>query len=169
MSSQADHQVNEAIIEEVLRWARSTLETNDSVAKILRLHALTEHYLDRTLTLHLVDAKLILSDGRFTYHHKRLLVGALGVFPIRVLDSLKRLSSLRNKCAHSAFPSISAADVLHAAEPIQKSFDNTRTDCLNDGLQIDEFQTYAWALFTEISLTVKPLEMFVAQATNPSK
>jgi hypothetical protein len=131
----------------------------DNASKVLRLHSLTEYYLNRILSLRLSDAGSVLNDGRFSYHHKRLIVQALGALPSNVLESLRRLTALRNKCAHKIRPDITTADILHAAEPIEAAFKTTHDDHANDGVAIDDFRAYSWALFSEISLRLTPYEI----------
>lgn len=155
--------------EDLWVWAHSTHGTNDKIARLLRLHALTEHYLDRLLALRLKDANLIVEDGRFSYHHKRILVAALGALPPNIIESLKRLTSLRNRCAHSAHPDITNADIRHAAQPVKDAFETAHRDHANDGQQLDNFGAYAWALFSEITLRVAPYEVVFAELKSPNK
>jgi hypothetical protein len=150
-------------VRDVLLWAHATQSTTDLVSRVLRLHALTEHYLDRAIKLHLRDAQQITDDARFTYHHKRILVSALGAMPESVDESLKRLSALRNKCAHSAFPSVTVEDVLYAARPIQTAYDLAMIDHRKDGVEVNEFGAYAWALFSEMTLHIAPLEIVLGE------
>ena len=155
-------------VEDIVVWAHSTLSTNDNVSKLLRLHALTEHYLDRLLALHLQDADIVLDDGRFSYHHKRLLVTALGALPPNITESLKRLTSLRNKCAHSAHPMIEDSEVRHAAQPIKEAFEAAHADYVNDGLKLDDLGAYTWALFSEMILRITPYEAAQAELSPPN-
>lgn len=157
------------VIEDILLWEKSMTGRLDNASKVLRLHALTEHYLDRILSFHLRDASVILNDGRFTYHQKRLIVQALGALPSNVVESLKRLTALRNKCAHKLQPDITTSDILHAAEPIEGAFKTTRDDYANDGVEIDDFRAYSWAIFTEISLRLTPYEVEFSKPEIPNK
>ena len=156
------------VVEDILAWAYSTSGTNDNVSKLLRLHALTEHYLDRLLALRLKNPDMVVEDGRFSYHHKRVLVAALGALPPSIIESLKRLTALRNKCAHSAYPKIVDKDIRHAAQPIKKAFDITHQDHAKDGVLIDDLGAYAWALFAEITLRITPYEIALAELAIPN-
>ncbi len=169
-----DEQVDKArlhprVAEEILIWARVTSGTNDNVSKVLRLHALTDYYLERILQLHLKDAGAVLEDGRFSYYHKRLLVEAIGALPTNVLESLKRLTVLRNKCAHSLLPEITESDVRHAAQPILEAVETVRIDCAKDGISVDEMGLFSWALFSEISLRITPYELANAELATYSE
>ena len=164
MSGQGNQEstLNPRVVEDILVWACSTQSTKDNVSKLLRLHALTEYYLDRLLVLNLRDGDILVEDGRFSYHHKRVLVAALGALPPNIIESLKRLTALRNKCAHSPFPEIAGSDIRHAAQPIKDAFNIAHQDHANDGVSIDDLGAYAWALFTEITLRVTPYELAFA-------
>lgn len=164
----SDEQVEKAwrhtgAAKEILIWARVNSRTNDNVSKVLRLHALTDFYLERILQLHLKNASAVLEDGRFSYFHKRLLVEAIGALPTNILESLKRLTVLRNKCAHSPFPEITESDVRHAAEPILEAVETARIDFAQDGACVDEMGLFSWALFSEISLRIAPQEVVNAE------
>lgn len=163
-----EHTLRPEAVEDILVWACSTLGTNDNVSKLLRLHALTEHYLDRLLALRLINPDMVVEDGRFSYHHKRVLVAALGALPSSIIESLKRLTALRNKCAHSAYPKIVDSDIRDAAQPIKEAFDIAHQDHVKDGVPIDDLGAYAWALFTEITLHITPYEIALAKLAIPN-
>ena len=173
MSSEDEQQRESTLhpkaIEDILIWAHSTLSTSDNVSKVLRLHALTEHYLDRLLALRLRKANAVLDDARFSYHHKRILVEALGALPSNILESLKRLTSLRNKCAHNAHPSITVAEIQHAAQPIKETYETVQKDHAKNGVSLDEMGAFSWALFSEITLCITPYEIAFAELTIPNK
>lgn len=156
-------QLHPKILEDLLRWSFSMGGTKDQVSKILRLHALTESYLDRLLTHCLKNASVLIQDDRFSYHHKRVLAGALGVLPPNVLESLKRLTQLRNRCAHSAFPEIAPSEIQYVAQPIDDACKIALTDHCEDGVTLDEFGAYSWALFSEITLRISPIEACLAE------
>lgn len=156
--------IHPKMVEDIFLWAMSVQGSADRVSKVLRLHALTEYYLDRLLALHLPNSEVVTCDSRFGYHHKRVLVESQRYLPAGVLESLKRLSALRNKCAHSLYPEISSADIEHMAEPIRTEYELTLADHAADRMERDEMHAFAWALFSEITLRIGPLEIVLHEA-----
>lgn len=156
-------QLHPRMAEEILIWAHVTSGAKDNVSKLLRLHALTEYYLERILRLHVRNADAILDDGRFTYHHKRVVVEAVGGLPADVLESLKRLTVLRNKCAHDLVPEITQADIRHAAQPIWQAYEEARSDYVKDEVSSDEMALLSWAMFSQITLHLSPYEIVNAK------
>lgn len=143
---------------EILVMYRAVFQADDLPSKILRLHALTEWYIERLLTVRLRAPEQILAEGKFNYGQKLAILIAMGALPIKVGDALRRLSKLRNKCAHEMFPEVTDEEILDAAQPILKEFKLTLQDHETDKLKRDTFHVYAWSLFTELSLQVAPLE-----------
>lgn len=150
--------VHPAVAREIAAWTASIFGSSDRPSKILRLHALTESYLDRLLGAYLVKADVVIEDARFGYHHKKALVNGMRLLPPNVIESLSRLNALRNKCAHSAFPGVSDDDVRHAAAPIQNAVDVTVKDYETDGVKTDFVNIYAWAIFSEVTLRIPPTD-----------
>ncbi|WP_133510378.1 hypothetical protein [Candidatus Thiosymbion oneisti] len=158
MNEEASDELPREAAEEILILYKTVFESKDRPGQLLRLHALTEWYIERILSMFLRKPDIVIKDSRFTYSHKLKIVQAQNGLPDRVLDALRRLTKLRNECAHSMYPVISDENIIDAAQPIKKEFNLTVRDRENDGLEHDAFHTYVWALFSELSLAVVPLE-----------
>ena len=170
MSQQEDEEkidLAPELVTDIVMWADTTGGTKDPVAKLLRLHALTEFYLNRALALHLDLPDLVIDDSKFSYYHKRVLAKSLGALPDRVIESIKRLSALRNKCAHSPLPKFSAEEILFAAEPIRIAYDNAIADHVKDGMNMNELSAYSWAIFSEMTLAISPREIVRNRSVAP--
>ncbi len=141
------------ITKELMRLCETVLQGGDRVAQILRLHALTECYIERALSVLLRKPEFVLGDSRFTYNHKLNLMQALNALPESVADALRRLSKLRNQCAHSMRPEIADAQIRDAAQPILQAFNRTQQQYEKDGLY-DMFGAYVFTIFSELSHTV---------------
>lgn len=146
-------------VEDIAVWATSVLSSNERASQVLRLHALTEHYLDRLLSLRLRNSSAVTEDIRFSYYHKRVLADALDLLPENISECLKRLNALRNKCAHSSHPAITDAEIAYAAKPIEAEYQQALKDQEKDGDKRNKMSAFAWALFSEMTLRITPLEI----------
>lgn len=81
------------------------------ISILLRCHLIAEYFLDQIITTCISRGDLIVTDGRFTYSNKLLLVKGLDVVDDEVLTSLKHLNRIRNNCSHQMDYTISEADV----------------------------------------------------------
>lgn len=129
-------------------------KAGDNVSKVLRLHALTENYLERMIILRLKHGEKITNDSRFSYHHKLQIANAFGMNGTLV-GALRKLSALRNECAHSRKPEITIKKILDIAAPLKSKFNKELLDV--DG-EFPELTALAWLLFTELSIIVAPME-----------
>jgi len=82
----------------------------------IRFHAITESFLDRIVVDHFNGGDRLLDDGRFTYAQKVTLVDSLGALEAGDVEILRKLNSLRNRCAHNAAYQVTKAE-LEAVAP----------------------------------------------------
>lgn len=149
---------------EILVMYSAVFRTNDLTNRLLRLHALTEWYIERLINLAFPEPDYILSEGKFGYSQKLSILLAMKSISIDLGDALRRLTKLRNKCAHEIFPIISENQIVDLAQPIKNEFNTALQDREKDGLGKDVFHAYAWALFSQLSLQVSPIEIALAKS-----
>ncbi len=92
----------------------------DPVLTILRVHLLTEHYLERLIHLSLPRADRVINAARLSYYQKLILVDSCNVIPDQLIQSLKGLNRVRNHCAHELEKTISWSEVELIAQPMGK-------------------------------------------------
>jgi hypothetical protein len=94
----------------------------DSVLILLRAHLLSENLLERIIQLELARGDRIIADGNYTYSQKLVLVHALDSLDDGVIQSLKNLNKVRNKCAHELGQNIGKAEIELIGSPLGKKF-----------------------------------------------
>lgn len=104
----------------------------DPVLSILRVHLLTEHYLEQIFLLSLPRGDKLLGDGELSYAQKLKLAEALGVLPDRIVQVLRNLNRLRNRCAHEKNRKISASDVESVGRSLGREFTQLKRDHVDD-------------------------------------
>ena len=72
----------------------------EELTMILRVHLLTEYFLERVIVLSLPFGDRLLKDSRFTYVQKLSLVRSFGMLRDDLHCGLKKLNKVRNDCAH---------------------------------------------------------------------
>lgn len=93
--------------------------SRDAVSVVLRLHALTEHYLRQIAELMLPKGALITKSGRFTYAQLLTIVAATDIFDEKIILCLRRLNKIRNRLAHSRTPSLNIAEIRAAGQRLE--------------------------------------------------
>ena len=161
MNDPKNESIPPEVAKEIFILCKVVFESNNRPGQILRLHALTEWYIDRLLSILLRHPEFVLNGSNFTYNQKLRVLQSLNGLPECVVDALRRLSRLRNDCAHSMYPIISDEQIYYAAQPIEKEFKLTLQDQENDGSKMDIFHAYVWSVFYELSIAVAPIEKVV--------
>jgi len=110
------------VIGELSEFNKSVSGSSDPVAQVLRLHALTEYYLEQIIETQFRNGTIITGDNRFGYHHKLQVVNALGLLDPGLIGVLRRLSQLRNNFAHHRAPVVTKKDIRQAAKPLEDKF-----------------------------------------------
>lgn len=104
----------------------------DATLTILRIHLLTEYYLERLLSLLLPRGDKLIGDGSLSYHQKLMVVCAFDVLEDRNVQALKGLNRVRNRCAHEMDTDISIADVELIGRSLGKEFTALRREYAAD-------------------------------------
>jgi uncharacterized protein YutE (UPF0331/DUF86 family) len=110
------------VIGHVSEFRETVSGSTDPVAQVLRLHALTEYYLEQIIETQMRNGNIIINDNRFGYYHKLQLVNALGLLDPGLLGVLRKLSQLRNNFAHHRAPIVSKKDIRQVAKPLEAKY-----------------------------------------------
>ena len=81
-------------------FKRACNKSQYPVLTILRVHLLTEYYLERLIHVVLPRSDHVIDEGNLTYYQKLVLVKSFDIVEDRILQSLKNLNRIRNRCAH---------------------------------------------------------------------
>ncbi|MDG9671634.1 hypothetical protein ONV78_28115 [Hahella sp. CR1] len=95
---------------------------SDSIYGILISHLYVEHLLDRCISCKLVSIKEITGKNGYSFSDKLKLIDAFGEFEGQLIDSLKKLNSIRNNCAHKFGHTISEKDVEGLGKTLGKDY-----------------------------------------------
>ena len=74
--------------------------SDDPIATILKLHLVSEYYLERVIGLTVHHPEKIIGNRGFGYSQKLSVVDALGEIDVELVEALKNLNKLRNRCSH---------------------------------------------------------------------
>jgi hypothetical protein len=106
----------------------------DPTLIILKVHLLTEYYLERLIHICLKRGDRVIKDGRLSYQQKLVLVDSLDILDDNIIQSLKELNKIRNSCAHKINKEITMADVELIARPLGKQCTKFRVKAKNNSL-----------------------------------
>lgn len=152
---QSDEHVPGYIAKEVLEYAFVMGPAKDVAARVLRLHALTEYYLDRLISIFMKNGGLISSDERFSYYHKIQIVNALGILNPAMIGCLRKLSGLRNRLAHVPWSEVSMEEIDRIGKLLGGKYEIALQENSGDK---KELAALSWAIFEDLSIKVAPLE-----------
>ncbi|MGH8468661.1 MAG: hypothetical protein ACREVY_06675 [Gammaproteobacteria bacterium] len=144
------------VVEDILEFVHVIGGKTDDIARVLRLHALTEFFLDRIIRLRMPQGSTIADDDRFSYYHKLQIVTALDALDGNTIGALRKLSKVRNRCAHERKPVVSAEELIEIGSLFGAPFRKALNEF--DG-ENREFRALAWALFSSLSTQVTPNEI----------
>ncbi|HEX6590058.1 MAG TPA: hypothetical protein VF039_13720 [Longimicrobiales bacterium] len=139
----------------------------DPVLSLLRLHLLTEYYLERLLANVLPRADRLTEKGRLSYAQKVSLVHALDVIDDRTIASLRGLNAVRNACAHEMDRAITLADIDRFGRPLGADYTAIRRQ-YHDDLE-DLLRLTAGTACKELVLTILQKERQAATKIEQSK
>jgi hypothetical protein len=104
-----------------LKFQKNVPASSDPINMILRCHLLAEVYLDKVILFSITRGDIIV-DSRFQFSEKLTIVEALDIFSKDVIDSLKRLNSIRNSCSHELDYRISEREVDKIGAPLGNTY-----------------------------------------------
>lgn len=96
-----------------------TADDDPALGPLLRFHLLAEQLFHRLFLSSFRHAKH-LEDFRFA--QKLSIVRALGVVPDQAIEGMRRVNTLRNRCAHVHAHRIDVTDVDHIGESIGSAY-----------------------------------------------
>jgi hypothetical protein len=85
---------------------------------ILKVHLLTEYYLERLIHLCLKRGDRVIDNGRLSYQQKLVLVDSMDILDDMAIQCLKNLNKLRNGFVHKINKKITMEDVEILAKPL---------------------------------------------------
>ena len=128
----------------------------DDATRLLRLHSLSEYFLERILLHRLPNGAVLAEDERFGYYHKVQLAIAFGALKASTIGALRKLAKIRNRCAHERKPVVNIQEIVEIGQIIGPLFTKGMNDFEGDNR---EFRALAWALFTDLSNQTTALEI----------
>lgn len=144
------------VIEDLVEFVNIIGSSSDDAARVMRLHGLTEFFLERIICLRISGGATIIKDERFSYYHKLQIAIALGTIDTVTIGALRKLTKIRNRCAHERLPVITAADLVGIGSIFGEAFTKAVNDFEGENR---EFRALAWAIFTNLSRQVTPHEI----------
>ena len=81
------------------------------VLSILRVHLLTEYYLERIIAIKLPRGDRLLEDGGLSYAQKVALVDSLSIVEDSLIAALRGLNRVRNRFSHEFNKAIDGSDI----------------------------------------------------------
>lgn len=94
----------------------------DSIYGTLIAHLYVEHLLDRYLIVKVPNEPNLFGEHGLSFANKIKLVRGLGGFNPQLLDSISKLNSIRNNCAHVFGHQISEEDVENLGRTLGKDY-----------------------------------------------
>ncbi len=128
MSDDIDPEITAVVKREKGTFVRLCPADQDSTLTVLRIHLLTEYYLERLLSLLLPRGDKLITDGSLSYHQKLIVVAAFDVLSDANVQALRGLNRVRNRCAHEMDTTISTADVELIGRSLGEEFTTIRRE-----------------------------------------
>lgn len=94
----------------------------EPVITILRVHLLTEYYLEQIMRVFLPRGDKLIESGNLSYKQKLTLVESFNITRDNLISSLKNLNRVRNACAHERERAITFHDVECIGRPFGKEY-----------------------------------------------
>jgi len=99
-------------------------KASDSIYGTLIAHLYIEHLLDRYLIVKVPNEPKLFGEHGLSFANKIKLVKGLGGFNPQLLDSMSKLNSIRNNCAHVFGHQISENEVESLGRTLGKDYKN---------------------------------------------
>ncbi len=106
------------------RFIRAADPKNDPVVMILKCHLLAEFHMDKLLVASLPRGDVLVDDDRnqLSFSNKLLIVESLNILGRQVVDSLRKLNTLRNNCSHEQDYEIVEGDIDKIGRPFGTTY-----------------------------------------------
>ena len=103
-------------------------KATDSIYGTLIAHLYVEHLLDRYLKTKIPHEAMLFGERGLSFTSKLKLVKGFGEFESQLLDSLSKLNSIRNDCAHVFGHQISDAKIESLGRTLGKDYKRILTE-----------------------------------------
>ncbi len=113
---------------EYAHFERACEGVDDPTLLILRVHLLMEYYLERLIHVSLKRGDRVITDGGLSFYQKLVVVDSFDALKDSIVQSLKGLNKIRNRCAHDAEKKIALSDVEVIARPLGAICTQYRTE-----------------------------------------
>jgi hypothetical protein len=110
------------LAKEIAIFEKEIAKASDSIYGTLIAHLYVEHLLDRYLKTKVPVESELFGENGFSFRNKLKLVKGLGGFNLELLDSLTKLNSIRNNCAHSFGYQITEKEVANLKNALGKDY-----------------------------------------------
>lgn len=107
--------------QEYALFSRACKKSHDPAYMIIRVHLLTEYYLERLIGLLLSRGDRVIDDGSLTYYQKLILANSFDILSDKTIQCLKGLNKIRNRCAHEIDKAISMSEVELIGRPLGRT------------------------------------------------
>lgn len=148
--------VHPKIVSDIMEFVHVIGAPMDDSTRLLRLHGLSEYFLERILLRQLPNGPVLTKDERFSYHHKLQVALALDALNSSTVGALRKLTRTRNRCAHERKPKVGLREILDIGEALNPLFAKAMSEFSGENR---EFRALAWALFTQLSNQTTAIEV----------
>lgn len=128
----------------------------DPILMLLRYHLLIENMLERMIIGKIDNGYKVVENGNLTFYQKVIFVDAFSELNDSIIQSIKKLNSVRNECAHDKDKKITKADIEKIGKPLGKKFTKIKQKYNSDKNQFAE-RVFAH-IFSEILKKLIKLE-----------
>ena len=163
--SSTEQSMHPKTMTDILDFVHVIGSSSDDVARILRLHGMCEFFLERIIASRMPGGSSLVDDERFSFYHKLQIVGALGGLDSGTIGALRKLSKLRNRCAHEKRPQVASAELVEIGTITGPHFGVALADFEGEHR---EFCALAWAIFKNLSAQVTAPEIAAEKLRIPT-
>lgn len=120
-NNKIDTEYYKVSMEHFKKFLKTVPSSVEVVTMILRCHLLAEYYLDKLIELKIPRGDII-TENRFQFYDKLIIVEAFDVIEKDLLDVLRKLNKIRNACSHVLSYEISEEDIDKLGAPLKASY-----------------------------------------------
>lgn len=120
--------VDKLLQSELAKFEAEIGKATDSIYGILIAHLYVEHLLNRYLKIKIPHEAKLFGERGLSFTNKLKLVKGFGEFDLQLLDSLSKLNSIRNDCAHIFGHQISDSKIEALGKTLGKDYERILTE-----------------------------------------
>lgn len=118
--------IKEARDREICIFEREIGKASDSIYRVLITHLYIEHLLDRYLKTKVKTAEGLIGKYGLSFSNKLKLVRGFGEIDPQLIDSISKLNSIRNNCAHLFGHQITDEEVEALGKTLGKNYNRIK-------------------------------------------